>query len=293
MATGWCSALAELRPDETVCVPMKWVGLRPDVDQLTGSVATDDRFAGASLADRAALEIALRIAASRDLRVRVVCVGPPEADRMLRDALAVGATSAQRIDPGLGGAQQPTSAAVAAVLRTACDGAAMVVCGDWSLDRGSGSVPPMLALLLGLDQACGLVAVEVQPDALIVERRLDGGRREVLRVTGHAVLSVEGSVASLRRASIAGVLAAKQATIDVVHTAMSTTTVGVRVERVESHRPPPRHLHTNDSSDPRDRVSALLGVGAQRTPPLRMALDPDAAADVIIERLVAWGQIPS
>jgi electron transfer flavoprotein beta subunit len=272
---------------------MKWVGLRPDIDPLAGSVTSDVRFAGASLADRAALEIALRLAAVRHTTVRVVCVGPPEADRMLRDALAVGATAAQRIDHGLDGTQQPTSAAVAAALSAACNGAAMVLCGDWSLDRGSGSVPPMLAMSLGLDQACGLVAVDIQADAVTVERRLDGGRREVLRVTGPAVLSVEGSAASLRRASIAGVLAAKQATIEVVHSALPTTTIGVRVERVEAHRPPPRHLHTNDSSDPRDRVSALLGVGVQRTPPLRMALEPDAAADVIIERLVAWGQIPS
>jgi electron transfer flavoprotein beta subunit len=272
---------------------MKWVGLRPDIDLLAGSVSTDDRFSGASLADRAALEVALRIAVERDLPVTVVTVGSPDADPMLREAIAAGARNAIRLDPQLPIGTQPTSVEVARAIAACCVGASMVVGGDWSLDRGSGSVPPMVAVLLGYEQACGLVNIEIHAESLAVERRLDGGRREVLQVTGPAVLSVEGSVATLRRAQIGRVLAAKSAVIDVRNVPMTSSTSGVRVERVEAHRPTPRHLLTIASSDPRQRVSSILGVGVQRTPPMRMVLDPDAAADVIIERLTAWGQLPS
>ena len=45
-------------------------------------------------------------------------------------------------------------------------------------------------------------------------RRLDGGRREVLDVAPPAVLSVEGAVARLRRASLPAELAARPAPIE-------------------------------------------------------------------------------
>jgi electron transfer flavoprotein beta subunit len=298
VATGWCFALDDHSQFDPVAsapiyVPMKWVGLRNDIDPLTGAVSTDNRFSGASLSDRAALETALRIGAARNAGVTVLTVGANDAEPLLRDAIAAGAQHAIRIDPLLSAGIQPTSSEVARSLASCCVGAGMVVCGDWSLDRGSGSVPPMLAMLLGYGQACGLVNLEIDVALFRAERRLDGGRREVLEINGPSVLSVEGSVASLRRAPLAGVLAAKSAVIEVRNVAMVSATPGVRVERIEAHRPTPRNMFTNNSTDPRQRVSSILGVGVQRTPPLRMTLEPDAAADVIIERLVAWGQLPA
>ena len=47
-------------------------------------------------------------------------------------------------------------------------------------------------------------------------RRLDGGRREVLAVPPPAVLSVEGAVARLRRASLPAELESRRAVIEVV-----------------------------------------------------------------------------
>jgi hypothetical protein len=39
-------------------------------------------------------------------------------------------------------------------------------------------------------------------------------------------------------------------------------------------------------------VLALTGALNPRTPPERLVLDPDAAADLILERLAAWGYRP-
>ena len=50
------------------------------------------------------------------------------------------------------------AAALAAAPRP---GAGLVLCGDLSADRGSGSVPAFLAAHLGAAQALGLVAVEL------------------------------------------------------------------------------------------------------------------------------------
>jgi electron transfer flavoprotein beta subunit len=274
---------------------MKWVALRPDVDPLTGAVESDERWEGPSLADQAALEWGLRIAARNDTTCTVVTVGPAAAEAMLRDAIAAGAAHAVRVDVDASVERQPTSASVAAMLASiiASMDPSMVLCGDWSLDRGSASVPPFLSALLALDAACGLVRItehERENDAWRVERRLDGGRREVLDINGPAVLSVEGVTASLRRASLAGVRKAAIASIETV------TPNDIEWEpaplRVGPYRPRARILEAPASPDPRRRVEQLTGALVDRVPPTRLTLGPDDAADLIIERLRAWGQLP-
>ncbi len=278
-----------------IVVCMKWVALRPEIDPLTGSVVTDERWSGPSLADQAALEWALRLAEARATTAHVITVGAAAADAMLRDALAAGATAVTRVHLDDGDEHQPTSACIARLLADVARPVSpeMVLCGDWSLDRGSASVPSFLAAELSLDAALGLVRIE-QTDAhhLRVERRLDGGRREVLAVNGPAVLSVEGATARLRRAPLRGVLHAKTATVAVVTVGAGAIEWEPAPQRVGPFRPRARILDAPQATDPRRRVEALTGAHTSRTPPQRLALDPDAAADVILDHLRAWGHLP-
>ncbi len=172
----------------------------------------DERWAGVSEPDRTALELGLRLAEARDDTVTVVSVGDAGAARGLREALAVGAARAVRVDAPAG----LTSAAVATAIARVAAGADWVLCGDASADRGSGSVPAFLAAELGAAQALGLVAVTTTPGVLHATRRLDGGRREILEVAAPAVVSVEGGIAPLRRAALGAELAARAAVVDVV-----------------------------------------------------------------------------
>ena len=96
-----------------VGVAIKWTAGRPEVD-TSGSILTDDRFGGVSLADQAALEVALAIGD----QVKVVCVGPEAAVGALRDSLAVGATAVQFVACGA----QPSSHDVAGLLAQHLDG---------------------------------------------------------------------------------------------------------------------------------------------------------------------------
>ncbi len=280
-------------PPIVVC--MKWVALRPEIDPVSGAVVTDERWSGPSLADQAALEWGLRLAEARSTTVHVLTVGTGAADAMLRDALAAGATAVTRVHLDDGDEHQPTSACVARLLADVARprGPSMVLCGDWSLDRGSASVPSYLAAYLSLDAACGLVRIEQTANhRLQVERRLDGGRREVLTVTGPAVLSVEGSAARLRRAPLRGVLQANAATVEVVATGAGDIDWEPTPQRVGPFRPRARILDAPGSDDPRRRVELLTGAHTTRTPPQRLTLDPDAAADVILDHLRLWGQLP-
>ncbi len=280
-----------------IAVAIKWVDIRPGVDPVTGAVHDDGRSAGASPADQAALEWGLRLAeawaanardpAATGAEVVAVTAGPVGAEAVLREALAAGATGAVRVDLDDAAPSEAVAAALAAAL-TLVD---LVCCGDWSMDRGSGSVPAYLAAHRGAAQALGLTGLDVSGVArgeLGAVRRLDRGRREHLVVPTPAVLSFEGGSARLRRAPLTGVLAARTAAIVVVRPAPFLPT-GVRVERHQAYRPRARVRPAPDAASPRDRILAITGAGGDRDPPRLVRAEPEAAAAEILEQLRLWG----
>jgi electron transfer flavoprotein beta subunit len=251
----------------------------------------DARWAGVSPADEAALEVALsmRDLADAGSTVEGVTLGPPAAGATLRAALAAGADRAVLIDasPVCGGSR------VADALAATLAGVDQVWCGDYSLDRGTGSVPAFLADRLGAAQALGLVGVDLetwrQGAPLRVVRRLDGGRREVLDVRTPAVLSVEGSVASLRRASLAATITAKSAPVGVV--AGPTAEADEDAGMVSPYRPRARVL-LPPAGGPLSRVRDILHVGAaDQSHSETVTLDPHDAAARIIAQLAEWGYL--
>ncbi len=256
-----------------IVVGWKWVG-------------EDARWGGVSDADRAALEIALRLAGATGDAVTVVTVGPAEAEYGLRQALAAGAAAATRVDAPA----DLASAAVAEAIAAVAAGASWVVCGDQSSDRGTGAVPAFVAAELDVAQALGLVDVAAGAGGVRGTRRLDGGRREVLDVIAPAVLSVEGAVARLRRASLPAELAAAHATIPVVPGPDGPVEVA---DAVAPYRPRARRLPA-PAGDALTRVRLLTDAGEHATPAHTeiVTLDPPAAATTILATLRGWGYLP-
>ncbi|MGZ4767650.1 MAG: mycofactocin-associated electron transfer flavoprotein beta subunit [Ilumatobacteraceae bacterium] len=246
----------------------------------------DDRSThGLSAADEAAIEMALRHGESTANTVIAVTVGGPRADRCLRVALACGVKTAIRIDAP----HEMESAAVAAALAPVVAHSAAVWCGDFSADRGTGSVPAFLAAQLRRQQALGLIGAELV-DPLRVTRRLDGGRREVLRITGPAVLSVEGSIARLRRAPLRPALAAQSAEVLPYGTTVvpsgNTSPVVVR-----PYRPRARVLPAPVGAAALDRLRALTDSSAAPQQGETIEAVPTEAAARIIEVLRDWGYL--
>jgi electron transfer flavoprotein beta subunit len=239
---------------------------------------------GLSAADEAAIEMALRHGAAAAESVTVVTVGRASSERGLRAALASGAERAVRVDAS----DDLDSVDVADALVPVVTHSSTIWCGDYSADRGSGSVPAFLAARLARQQALGLVSVEFG-DPLRVVRRLDGGRREVLRVTGPAVLSVEGSIARLRRASLRAALAAQ--TTDVLPLAVPVAQAGsTELVAKRSYRPRARVLPA-PTGGALHRLRTLSDTSA--TPRQGQTIDtsPDEAAGYIIAALREWGYI--
>lgn len=275
-----------------IAVCLKWTPSRLDGGPV-GPDPGDDRFAGVSPADRAALELALRLAAVTGTEVVAVAAGPVGAERTLRDALAAGATRAVRLD-------MPTdsdSRDVAFELAQVLGDATVVLCGDYSLDRGSGSVPAFVAHHLAAAQALGLVAIDVDATGATsgsdaprvhVVRRLDGGRRELLAVPMPCVLSVEGSVATLRRAPLPRVLAARSARVEVVATPPAHHHGAPAI--VTSYRPRARVMPA-PTGGALDRVRSLTDAGTASTRGETIEVPPREAAARILAALREWGHL--
>ena len=267
----------------TIAVCIKWVNYSGPVESDT----PDERFAGFSFADQAALEWALRIAENSSDEVLVLTAGPVGAEAVLRDALSRGAHRSVRVDIDL----TSDSSVIARSLVGAMSQPRMVWCGDYSNDRGSGSVPSFIAAELNIDQALGLVALELPENAnasFAAVRRLDGGRREQLLISGPAVLSVEGSTIRLRRASLKNTMSASKQEIQVI------TATGDRVETpaLRPYRPRPRVTLAPIGLTALERVKHITDTSSGKGHGETVHAEPSAAATLILESLRKWGYLP-
>lgn len=293
-ARGWCSAMAESSA-LLVVVALRWVDPHARVDPLTGAVSADPLGSGASKADQAALEHGLRIAGAAGGRCAAVTVAPPEADGMLRDALACGADTVLRVDAPQPDTRLPdsgaaTAQALATSVRSELGKPGLVLTGDHSADRGTGSTPAFLAAELGCAQALGLVELSYSDGSLTALRRLDRGRRERLAVPLPAVCSVEPAGVTLRRAGLPATLKARTAPVPVA--AARPTPDGVSVVSPGPYRPRAKELPAPAEPDPRLRLLRLSGAGEHREPPRVVTTDdPAEAADELLTYLRARGYL--
>lgn len=273
MADGW------------LVVALRWVDTHPLVDPMTAVVRADSRAAGASAADHAALEHGLRLAETLGVRCVAVTAGPPAAEDMLREALAVGADTALRVDTPAPSAVEDgrwTARALAGAVRDRFELPRLVLCGDHSADRGTGATPAFLAAELGVVQALGLLDVFAVAGGLRAVRRLDGGRRELLEIPLPAVCSVEPTDVRLRRASLQAVLVARDTPIPVA-TAPPEPDAGYVAGPAHPYRARPKVLPPLAGDRPHERLLALTAGHADQV--ANRIVRPANAAEAVDELL--------
>jgi electron transfer flavoprotein beta subunit len=241
----------------------------------------DDRYAGVSAADQAALELALQQAAQLGSEVRAVTVGRAAAQGALRLALACGAADAVRVD-----VSTHDESVIARLLCDQLRDCQWVWCGDYSPDGGTGAVPAFLAAELRAPQALGVIDVQLGTGAVVATRRLDGGRRERLSLQ-RGVVSVEGSVALLRRAPLAAVLAAERSSVRTVPASASDQSL----PPAQPYRPRARSVPTPRGESTLDRLRQITDAGSAPARGEVVVLDPPAAAARIVTALEQWAYL--
>jgi len=159
--------------------------------------------------DEIAVEKALQLKeAAGSGTVTVVTVGPPEATKELRTALAMGADAAVHATT----AAPPADAmATAKALHAVLQGRTfdLILCGRQATDVDDAAVGVMLAALLDLPCVTLVSSVEPKDGGFRVTREVEG-ETEVFEIQGPCVLTAQKNLAEPRYPGLKGIMAAKK-----------------------------------------------------------------------------------
>jgi len=163
--------------------------------------------------DEYAIEEGLRLAEAHGGEVTILSMGPEKATEAIRKALSMGADKAVHlIDDGLEGSDGlGTSLALAAVLQRI--GFDLVILGSESTDARMGVMASMLAERLGVPQVSLARKVEVDGNAVRIERMTEYGYDKV-ESSLPAVISVVEKINEPRYPSFKGIMAAKKKPVE-------------------------------------------------------------------------------
>jgi electron transfer flavoprotein beta subunit len=183
----------------------------------TGKGVDSSRFSfGINDADNYAVEEAVLIKEAGGGTVKFICMGPQDADVMIRMALAKGGDSAIRVDDPRINYQDPLQAArvLAAVIKS--DEFDLVLTGCMSSDDSNMSVGVALAEELGVPHAAMVKKVEVGDGRVKVQRELEGGLSEVVEIVLPAVLTIQTGINVPRYSPIRGLREAQRKELKVL-----------------------------------------------------------------------------
>jgi electron transfer flavoprotein beta subunit len=188
--------------------------------KLTDADHTLDREAADAVLDEInerAVEEALLIKEAQGGAVTVIAVGPDRATEAIRKALSMGADSAVHVsDPALHGADVLQTAKVLAKAIGTVDDVDLVIAGNESTDGVAGSVPAIVAELLGLAQLTHARKVEIDGTTIKVERETTDEGLTRLEAGLPAVISVSEKINEPRYPSFKGIMAAKKKPVNTV-----------------------------------------------------------------------------
>lgn len=151
------------------------------LDPVTNTLIRDGVPSIINPDDKAGLEAALRIKDNNpdDVEITVVSMGPPQAEAVLREALAMGADKGVLVtDRAFGGADTwATSSTLAGALRHLDFD--LVITGRQAIDGDTAQVGPQMAEHLGLPQVTYAEELKIEGDKVVVKRQFEDRYHEV------------------------------------------------------------------------------------------------------------------
>lgn len=162
--------------------------------------------------DEYAVEEALKIKEAKDGEVTILCLGPANATKTIRTALAMGADKAIHIkdETLLRDASSTAEILTAAIREIPHD---IVFFGKQSVDADNGQVGLMVATMLKIPAVSEIVSMECGDSSAQVKRNIEGGT-EVIETPLPAVFTAQKGLNEPRYASLKGIMAAKKKPID-------------------------------------------------------------------------------
>lgn len=228
-----------------------------------GSVSQGDAAMVVNPWDEYALEESIAQAEDSGGRATIVAIGPALHEEALRQALAMGANAALRIDdPALEQADSLGWATVAAAALRRLGEVDLVIFGKEAVDVGSDQHQIQTARLLGwplLGAVSRILELDVAAGSIRVERSLEQGR-QTLRSRLPAVISVLKDINEPRYPSFMGIRRAARAQIPVwTLQELEVTLPEPRAEVLALATPPQREAGAELlSGSPQEQAEALL-----------------------------------
>ena len=159
-----------------VCVKQVPDTAEMKIDPVTNNLVRDGVTNIMNPYDQYALETALQLKDELGAHVTVITMGPPHAESVLRDCLAVGADEAKLVsDRAFGGADTlATSAAMANTIKH-FGIPDLILCGRQAIDGDTAQVGPQIAEKLHLPQVTYVADIQKDGNTLTVKRMLEDG----------------------------------------------------------------------------------------------------------------------
>ena len=204
-----------------IIVPIKQVPETGAVkmDEATGTMIREGVEAIVNPLDLYGLELAIRLRAERaesadPAEVVAISMGPPKAEKALREAIAMGCDRGVLIsDRAFAGSDTwATSYALSSAI-TKLAPADLVICGERATDGDTGQVGPGIAAFLDLPVVTYVSGVRQLADGQAVVERLVETGHEVLRVRLPAVLTVVKEIGDPRLPTLRGKQRARKAEV--------------------------------------------------------------------------------
>lgn len=238
------------------------------LDPVTGTLIRDGVPSIINPDDKAGLEAALALKDELGAEVTVLTMGPPQADAVLREAMAMGADKSILItDRAFGGADTlATSTTIAAALKKLEYD--LIITGRQAIDGDTAQVGPQIAEALGIPNISYAESIKIDGDTVVVKRQYDD-RYHTIRASLPCLLTALGEMNTPRYMTPGGIFDAYRIKEITTYTRPD---LDVADERLG--------LKGSPTNVAQSFPKSLKPAGVKET-----SLEPDEAADYIVAKL--------
>ena len=178
------------------------------IDPVTNTLKRDGVPSIINPDDKAAIEAALQLKEQCGATVTILTMGPPQAEKALREALAMGADEAFLLtDRAFGGSDTlATSTIIAAAVKKLQPD--LVLCGRQAIDGDTAQVGPQIAEHMGIPQITYAAGISYNPEngKLTVKRQFED-RYQTLEVSGLCLVTVLSTMVKPRYMNVWDIVA--------------------------------------------------------------------------------------
>lgn len=185
-----------------------FISIAPDGN----AIRTDDLKWVINPYDELAVEEALKIRQEAGGKVTILSLGPEKAVEAIRTALAMGADTGVRIDPGEIALDGLNSARIlaAALKDLPYD---LIICGHRAVDDDNNQVGPAVAEFLNLPHISMVIKEEIKDNTIRCTTTVEGGTMDI-EAPLPVLMTTQRGLNEPRYASLPGIMKAKKKKID-------------------------------------------------------------------------------